>query len=115
MSAKRYARSESPVHTIIDRPHEYDVIRFDYNHDPKDHTHSYIDLTLRKGGILRRLRFLRPQSLKIEEGFPGSTHGMVILDIRHRQLDGLGVEVADLEASPGAITFFAAEVIDLDR
>jgi hypothetical protein len=105
----------SPIHPIIERPHEFVVVRFDYHNDPNDWRNSYIDLTLRRQDKIRRLRFLRPQSLKIEEGFPGPTHGMIILDIRDRHWDGLNVEVADFEASRGRILFYAQDVVDLER
>ncbi|HEY1598017.1 MAG TPA: hypothetical protein VGG64_00345 [Pirellulales bacterium] len=105
----------SPLHSIIESPHEYTVVRFDYHNDPDDWKNSHVDLVLRRQGEVRRLRFLRPQSLKIEEGFPSPTHGMIILDIRDRKWDGLNIEVADFEASPGKILFYAQDVVDLDR
>ncbi|MGC4002577.1 MAG: hypothetical protein QM811_05300 [Pirellulales bacterium] len=92
---------DSPIHPILDRPHEYEILRFDYHNDPRDHCTSYLDLTLSRQSTIRRLRFLRPQRLVIEEGFPATTNGMIILDIRHRQWENLKVEVADFEASQG--------------
>ena len=105
---------DSPIHPIVDRPHEFDIIRLDYNNDPLDSRNSYIDMTLKRDESIRHLRFLRPQRLVIEEGFPASTGRMIILDILHRQWDDLRVEVADFEASHGSLSFCAAEVIDLD-
>lgn len=107
--------SERRIHPIIDRPHEFVIVRLEYHNDPDDWRNSNLDLVLRREGEVRRLRFLRPQSLKIEEGFPSPTHGMVILDISDRQWDGLNVEVADFEASHGKIQFYAESVIDLDN
>lgn len=104
----------SPIHTIIDRPHEYDIVRFDLHNDPLDCRNSYLDLTLQRHHVIRRLRFLRPTRIVIEEGFPAATNGMVILDIRDRQWDDLRVEVTDFEASHGKVTFLAADVVDLD-
>ena len=104
----------SPIHPIIDRPHEYDITRFDYHIDPDEPRNSFIDLTLRRGSAERHLRFLRPQKLVIDEGFPSPTRGMIILDIRDRLWEDLRVEVADFEASHGSVTFYAADVIDLD-
>jgi hypothetical protein len=102
-----------PDHPIVERPWEFSVSDFTY-HVAVQARHSYIDLGLRGVRGWRTLRFLGPQSLKIEEGFPRPTHGMCILDVRRRQLEGLGVRVADFEGSHGAITFWAREVIDLD-
>ena len=40
---------------------------------------------------------------------------MKILDISKRQWQDLGVAVLDFEASHGAITFWAKDVMDLDE
>ena len=104
----------SPIHPIIDRPHECEITRFDYHNDPDEPRNSFIDLTLRRGASERHLRFLRPERLVIDEGFPSPTHGMIILDIRDRQWNDLRVEVADFESSHGSVTFCASDVIDLD-
>jgi len=74
---------------------------------------SYIDLTLVKGDQVRILRFYDPINIKIEEGFPSPTRGMQIIDVRSKQLEGIGVEVSDFEASWGAIKFLARKVVDL--
>jgi hypothetical protein len=71
-------------------------------------------MTLVKDAIVRRLRFWQPRRLMIEDGFPSPTRGMVILDVRSRQWAGIGVEVGDIEASIGSVTFWAYEVEDLD-
>lgn len=106
---------DSPIHPILDRAHEFEIVRFDLNRDVDDPRNDFLDLTLRREKDVRRLRFIRPRSIKIEEGFPAPTGGMVILDIRHRQWEDVTVKVADFEASNGAVTFYAADVIDLDK
>jgi len=105
---------DDPDHPIIERPYEYDILLFCYHIDPENDRNSYLDLTLRRGPTVRRLRFLAPQDLEIEKGFPQPTRGMRILNVRRRQLDGLGVMVEDFEASSGRVTFWAREVRDLD-
>ncbi|MFN3651366.1 MAG: hypothetical protein ACK47B_17460 [Armatimonadota bacterium] len=102
-----------PDHPIIERPWEYRVIGLDYQ-IPLDESPPYLDLTLAKGDSLRRLRFLWPRDLHIERGFPARTGGMQIVDVSARGLEGIRVWVRDIEASPGAVEFWAAEVIDLD-
>ncbi len=104
----------SPIHPIIDSPHNYEIIRFDLHNDPLDYRNTYLDLTLQQQQTIRRLRFLRPQRIVIDEGFPAATHGMIILDIRDRQWEDLRVEVADFEGNHGSVTFVAADVVDLD-
>ena len=103
-----------PDHPIIERPWEYQLTEFHYHYDPDDRGASFIDMTLEKGEIVRRLRFWSPRSLRIEEGFPVATGGMEIKDVRRRQMQGLGVYVGDFEASSGAVNFWADEVVDLD-
>ncbi len=103
---------DDPHHPILDRPYEYEIADLRY-HVGLDGSEPFLDLTLVLGPTSRRLRFWSPQNLAIEPGFPASTGGMVILDIRARQLDGLNVQVADWEASNGTITFFARDVVEL--
>lgn len=103
---------DSPLHPIIERPAEFDIIRLDCHGGNLLGTH--LDLTPQRGNELRRLRFADPQRLQLEDGFPRSPCHLAILDIRHRQWEWLGVEVINLEASPGAVTFVAADVLDLD-
>lgn len=102
-------------HPIIDKPWEYQVVRFDYQRDPADPADSFVDLTLTRGKVTRRLRFRDPRDLEIEKGFPTPTGGLVILDVNSRQLEGIGVQVTDFEASGGAFRFWARDVIDLDE
>ena len=51
----------------------------------------------------------------VEEGTPRPIlSGMAILDVRSRPWGGIGVWGADLDASRGAITFWARDVVDLN-
>ena len=104
---------EDPDHPILDHPWEYEIVGFSYFR-PDDGTERYIDLTLRKDQVVRRLRFFGPQDIEIEKGFPSPTGGMYFSDVSARGLEGLGVRVADFEASPGAVRFWARAVIDLE-
>lgn len=105
---------EFKIHPIIDRPHEYDIAEFRYFVGLEGEA-SFIDLVLRRNDSVRRLRFLHPRDLQIEEGcFPAATRGMEIRDVRGHHLSDIGVQVADIEGSRGAITFWARDVIDLD-
>lgn len=107
---------KTPDHPIIDKPWEYDIVGFNYQVDPDNWRNSYIDVTLKKNDSIRQFCFISPQNVKIEVGFLLTrTGGMEILDVSDRQLDGIKVWVNDFEASPGAITFWAYQVIDLDK
>jgi hypothetical protein len=110
----RLDREGDVDHPILDRPWEWEIAEFRYVRDPATEASSFIELTFRRSGLLRRLRFQDPRDLRIEPGFPQPTGGMRILDVRSRQWDGIGVEVADFEASFGAITFRARDVIALE-
>ncbi|PHS19060.1 MAG: hypothetical protein COA78_01465 [Blastopirellula sp.] len=101
-------------HSIIDNPHEYHILRMCYE-VKNNGCESFLDLHLAKGDLTRRLRFWSPQDLEIEKGFPQPTSGMQILDVRSHQMDGIGVRVSDSEATLGAITFWARDVIDLEN
>jgi hypothetical protein len=58
--------------------------------------------------------FFRHVIFVLKRGFPQPTQGMLIMDVRHRGMEGIGEWVTDFEASPGAVTFWAESVIDLD-
>ncbi len=106
---------KAKVHPIIEVPHEYDILDFHYHHDIEDYTQSYIDIVLQKDEIIRRLRFLEPKDLQVEKGFPIRTGGMEILDVSNHQLDRINIHVNDFESSWGSVTFWAYDVIDLDK
>lgn len=103
-----------PEHPILEDPWRYSIAAMRY-HVGLDGTEPTLDLELVRGDVTRRLRCYSPQDLVIEEGFPQPTHGTVILDARHRGLEGLGVEVSDFEGAKGSITFWARDVVDLDE
>lgn len=99
------------MHPIIEKPWEYELIALNWQQQPEDSSEPYVDLTFRKGPIVRRLRFLSPQNLRIGEGFP-TTSGLCIEDISYRQLDGIRIEVRNFENSGGCPEFMARAVIE---
>jgi hypothetical protein len=102
-----------PQHPIISKPWTYELERIDWRPSPAV-AESYIDLTFRQGDERRRLRFLSPTEVKIDQGFCGQCSGLAIHDIRRRGWDRVRIEVVNFEQDPG-ITFFAADVVDLDQ
>jgi hypothetical protein len=98
--ADRYG--DNPVHPIVDKPWQFDIVRFDLHHDPDDHRADYLDLWLRRGSETRRLRFAQPSSIKIEEGFPQPTVGR---DVRAGFRGGAAANAGErqrrLESVPG--------------
>ncbi|MDB5327093.1 MAG: hypothetical protein JWM57_2662 [Phycisphaerales bacterium] len=109
-----YGYGDNPVHPILERAFEYDIIRFDFRCDPQN-WEQYLDLWLRRGEDVKVLRFLRPTGLKIEEGFPSPTRGMIILDVTHWGWENVGVQVTDFENSHGRIHFYAKSVAERSR
>ena len=101
---------EPKLHPILDRPHEYDIRDFRYHVEKEDPSDSFIEMTLQKNTDTVTLRFWQPSNLKIEQGFPRPTRGMVFYDRSSDGLEGVKVEVADFEASWGSITFCARSV-----
>lgn len=102
---------EQPLcHAILEAPHRYKIIEFRYHVDMQDPYQAFIDLSLEKNDEVVSLRFWKPTNLMIEQGFPRATGGMVFYDVSAHQLEDIGVEVADFEASNGSITFSAKSV-----
>jgi|GEM_PF-2327871 len=99
--------NEPKPHSILYSPHQYDVTDFYYYFDKNDPSQSFIKMTLKKNAEVVTLQFWQPVNLKIEEGFPYPTRGMVFYDVAAHGLEDIGVEVSDFEASPGSITFSA--------
>lgn len=101
-----------PDHPVIDAPWTWALVEFTYRcySDPRD---SHIDMVLERAGVTRRLRFYDPRDLEMSRGLPNAV-GMCILDVTARQLDGIGVLVANFEQSYGAPRFWAARVAALD-
>jgi hypothetical protein len=104
-------RPEDPMHPILDKPWEYEIVGFDYQAVEGE---PHLDLTLRRGADIRQLRFLGPKSINLEEGFsdsPGPS-GIAILDVRARQMEGLGVHVSDsVTGHDCKLTLWARDVI----
>ena len=100
-------------HSIIDKPWQYKIISFHYECSSENPLEHYIELVMKKGDDIRKLKFLAPRQLEIGKDFPMPTGGIrEILDIRDRGWENINIEVSDFECSNGAITFFAKDVID---
>ena len=109
------AKKEDPVHSVVERPWEYEILSLGFYQSQTGEFEPFIDLTLKKGDRLRHLRFYSPRELEIEKGFPAKTGGFCIYDVSARGMEGLGVRVDDFEASWGAVKFWAREVIEIGQ
>lgn len=93
---------------------EFEIVGLHYERPLERSEESFIDLTLKRGDELRRFRFLSPQDVEVEKGFPRHTHGLVILDVSGRQLEGIGVLVDNAENCEGGVRFWARTVLELE-
>jgi len=101
--------SEDPDHPVLPDAWRYEIVGLRLELRPEDNAEPFLDLTVELDGQRRTLRFFSPQSFEIEKGGPVSG-GLKILDVGHRQLDGLRVRVDDYEASSGSLRFWARDV-----
>lgn len=83
-------------HQVIDRPWEWEVVAFTYSRLDTD---PYAEVTFRRNGELRKLRFAAPQDLTVSEDFakPGWPSNVYIADISSKRWDGITVEVGRFE------------------
>src|SRR5262249_45212977 len=102
-------------HSILDRPWDWEIARLEWS--AADETNaSYLDVTFRRDGESRKLRFTEPQnvSLTFDDGHNSIHCGeMVVLDIRDRQLDGLNVQVTEGGASGSPLRLYAKSVTEI--
>jgi hypothetical protein len=103
---------DDPDHPILTDPFRWELLEFTYRRDLDDWRESYIDMVFVRDAERRRLRFYAPQELEMSRGLPNS-FGLCILDVSGRQLEGLGVRVANLEQSYGAPSFWASRVVEV--
>jgi hypothetical protein len=111
---KREWGDQDPDHAILPDAWKWEIVGLRVELDPLDEVESYLDLTLRLGHDRQILRFWSPRDLCIEAGGPRMTHGLMILDVSARSLEGIGVRVDDFEASSGSVRFIARCVVRHD-
>lgn len=104
---------ELKQHTIIERPWEFRIVKFEYNSQSDEPDEHHIELWLQKGSQLKKLKFSFPTQLKIEEGFPAPTSGMIIFDVSNLQMENINVQVSDFESSWGTVSFYAKSVEEI--
>lgn len=103
-----------PNHPILADAWDYRIVGLCFYRTLDGSEESYLDLTVQKGAVVRRLRFFNPQDIRIEEGFPQSC-GLSVIDVRARGMEGVRVQVTDFEAHGGGVRFWARDVTDLDK
>ena len=104
---------EDPRHPILRESWRYEVVALRLERKPIDGGEPFLDLVLGLASERRTLRFWSPSDLEIERGGPVMTGGLVILDVRGRGLERIGVKVDDFEGSHGGVRFVARTVEDV--
>ena len=104
--------TEHKYHPILE-PGLYEVVYFGLHPMLGQHRDAYLDISLKQGDTIRRLRFLAPVEVEINVDFNGQVW-VHVLDISDRQLDHIRVEFGKFEMN-SAISFKAYDVIDLDE
>lgn len=109
--AARFLR-EPADHPIVAEPWSYRVEDF---HHGEGEGGSFVDLVLRRGDDVRRLRFLDATEVDYRADLGArASSGMAILSVPHPELDGVGVRVTDRDEEGSALYLWAADVVDLD-
>src|SRR5262245_5895529 len=98
------------IHPLLPNFWEYEIIGLRLEREPRDEAEPYLDLVLRLGKERRTLRFWSPQNLQIDRGGPFANHGLTLLDISARGLEGIRVSVDDIESGSGGIYLVARSV-----
>ncbi len=101
---------DEPKHPILPEAWTHEVVTVAVQREPLDEQEPFIDLTVRRGADRVTLRFWSPRELHIDDGGAAMTGGFVILDVRGRGLEGVGVRVDDFEDVQGKVQFLARAV-----
>lgn len=102
-----------PDHPVLPDARRYRIVALRWDARGGE---TYLDLSLRHTETLasRRLRFSAPRDLRIGEGFETCVGGLVVADVSSRRIEGIGVEVYNLEAR-GSLSFVARDVVEVQE
>ena len=106
------ALGEAPDHPIITAPWSYRIEALHFVGPTETGQEPHLDLNLRRGDRVRRLRFFDPTEIAVAPNFCQAAIGLEILDVSDRGWEGVGVRVDSFEG--GGLQFWARAVADLD-
>lgn len=98
---------DDPLHPILDTPLDYDIVQLLLRCG--DVAEPFIDFTLARASVRRRLRFIGPRVLQVDKAFEEFPRGLEIRDISARAIGGLNVHV---QGAQGALSFWAKMVLE---
>lgn len=103
-----------PTHPILDQPWRWEIDSFAW-HSKQHISPCALDVRFVRDGVYRTLRFIEPSDVTIQ--FSGGSSiqcgDLIILDIRGRQLSGLGVQVTESGASGTPLRLYAKTVQEI--
>jgi hypothetical protein len=104
-------REGDPDHPILPEARKHEIVGFHYDGLADE---PYLDLELRHAETkaIRRLRFFSPSGVNIKGVPPVLDGGLVVADVRQRQLWLTGVRVYSFEPCPDTFEFWARDVVD---
>jgi hypothetical protein len=105
------AKTLDPQHPILPDVWKHELISFRWEGENDERC---VDLGLRHSetGVVTRLRFLGVKEVYFSDA--PVTHGLEILDVKGRQLEGVAVQVSNFENSPDQVRLLARDVMKLD-
>jgi hypothetical protein len=113
--AQESVRLENPApeHPILQGGTSYAVVGVSPDPDERDPA-AFLDVTLRRNDVQRRLRFVRPAQIHVDrEALARAPVGLRILAPPHAALDGLRVLAVDSDGM-GHLILWAEDVVELD-
>lgn len=101
-------------HQILPRPWQYEITEFRVTLGEV----PCLDIAFVRSGVVRRLRFLRPQGIRFEPGPQGPEGGFSMSDLRIYDvssdgLEGLRIHVLNDGSSSAVLEFWAAGAEEL--
>lgn len=103
---------EAPDHSVLAKPWTYEISEFHLVNGPEPTEPPHIDLVLRNGDDVQRLRFDGVREVQIQPEFWYPNIGLEILDVSDRGWDGIGVRVNSYEGDE--LRFWARSVVALN-
>jgi len=105
-------RKMDPDHPILPDAWKHEIVSF---HSAGDGDERYVDVALRhrETKVVTCLRFLGVRDVSFSDA--PMSHGLEILDVRGRQLEGVAVQVSNFENAPDQVRLLARDVLKIDR
>ena len=108
-SGRRLKTPDYPDHPVLAEPWTCRIVGLSFLREAGGED-SQLDLILKDpDGVILSLRFTGIRSLVIEDGWPWTDSGLLILDASSAGMEDVGVKVSSLEQGP-SIRFWAKDV-----